>query len=265
VVVDPADGAVDVPALRRRLRVAGAPVVTCDPHAPDVRAVVLADDAGTVFFHEGEGRVESTVHGVHLPADACWWDPFTDRRTPVDRTPDGGVRLVLERRRTLVLTPAAGAAVVPDALLPDAPRPERTEVTGWTGTLERAVCDLDAIQDSPTEGPVEAPVLGLGDWVERPVLRRFAGTYRYCADIGLPGGPAHLDLGFVGEAATVLVDGVEAGQVHAAPYVVDLGPLAAGTHRIEVLVSNSAANYYEGAGRPSGLIGPVTLTRRGGC
>ncbi|MFD6133876.1 hypothetical protein [Isoptericola sp. NPDC060257] len=71
---------------------------------------------------------------------------------------------------------------------------------------------------------------------------------------------ARLDLGEVGDAATVSVDGVVAGHAPAAPYVVDLGALAPGSRTVEVLVSNSAANWYEGDRRPSGLIGPVTLT-----
>ena len=50
-----------------------------------------------------------------------------------------------------------------------------------------------------------------------------------------------------------------------APYVVRV-PAAiwrAGANRLEVAVTNSAANRYEGAMRPSGLLGPVTLRRHG--
>ena len=40
------------------------------------------------------------------------------------------------------------------------------------------------------------------------------------------------------------------------------GPVAAGRHSLEVRVTNSMANAYEGAQFPSGLIGPVQLVAR---
>ncbi|MDR1806516.1 MAG: hypothetical protein LBR33_01140 [Propionibacteriaceae bacterium] len=45
------------------------------------------------------------------------------------------------------------------------------------------------------------------------------------------------------------------------PYraAIDPGLLRPGRNRLEVVVTNSAANHYEGTDRPSGLFGPVTL------
>ena len=103
--------------------------------------------------------------------------------------------------------------------------------------------------------------LELGDWSRRPALRRLSGSVRYTAEVDVPDGAAavRLDLGGVGEAATVRVDGAVVGHALSAPYVVDLGALAPGRRTLDVLVSNSAANWYEGDRRPSGLLGPVTL------
>ncbi|GAA4717469.1 hypothetical protein GCM10023216_01850 [Isoptericola chiayiensis] len=262
VVVDPADGVPDAAAVRHRLEELGRPAVNCVPAAPDLRAVVLGDDRGTVFFHEGEEPVATRVRVPHVPAEPCWWDPFTDRRHPVSVASDGRVDLRLRPRQTLALVTRSGP--VEDGHPPDGPRAggDPVELSGWTGVLERAICDLDEIQDAPGDAAAEAPVLGLGDWTQHPVLRRFAGTYRYATTFTPTAAARTIDLGDVGGAATVLVDGVVVGHALSAPYEVDLPVLDAGEHRLEVLVSNSAANYYEGAGSPSGLIGPVTLRPR---
>jgi hypothetical protein len=258
VLVDPADGVPDVSRLKERLRAAGGPVVEAVPAAPDLRAVVLGDGAGYLFFHEGEAEVRTALHLPWVPEDACWWDPFADARRPVERDGDGRVLLTLPRRRTLALVPAAGAEVVAP------PAPGRSvDVTGWRGTVERVVGDLG---EHPDDAVVRADpaVLGTGDWTALPGLRRFAGSVRYVAEVDVPdgGGDALLDLGIVGEAATVSVNGTVVGHALSAPHVVEVpgGVLRPGTNTLEVLVSNSAAVYYEGDRRASGLLGPVTLS-----
>ncbi|MEU2201253.1 hypothetical protein [Isoptericola sp. NPDC019482] len=261
VLVDPDDvpgaAALDVDGLKERLRAAGAPVVDAEPAAPDLRAVVLSDGAGYVVFHEGEAPVRTWLRLPSVPDDACWWDPFTDARHAVARDDEGRVLLELERRRTLALVPAAGHRVSPAVAVPG----RRLDVTGWRGTVEKVVGDLRA--DAPdTVAPAE---LGLGDWSRLPGLRRLSGSVRYTVEVDVPdgAGAARLDLGVVGEAATVSVDGVVVGHALAAPYEVDLGTLAPGTRTLDVLVSNSAANWYEGDRRPSGLMGPVILSTSG--
>ncbi|SKC45431.1 hypothetical protein [Krasilnikoviella flava] len=258
VLVDPDDGVPDVAALKDDLRSRALPVVDAEPAAPGLRAVVLAGGAGYVVFHEGEERVRTALQLPAVPDDACWWDPFADTRHPVERDADGRVLLDLERRRTLALVRAAGRPVVPAA--PALGR--RLEVAGWRGTVDRVVGDADAIADDPSA--VAPPELRLGDWSREPALRRLAGSVRYAAEVDVPdgAGATRLDLGVVGEAATVRVDGVVVGHALTAPYVLDLpaGTLRPGRRTLEVLVSNSAANYYEGDRRPSGLIGPVALS-----
>ncbi|MFE5342739.1 hypothetical protein ACFQ80_21135 [Isoptericola sp. NPDC056578] len=261
VLLDADDGVPDVPALKERLRAAGAPVVDAEPAAPDLRAVVLGGPshdrpAGYVVFHEGEEAVRTWLGLPSVPDDACWWDPFADTRHPVERDDHGRVLLDLERRRTLALVPSAGHPVPPAG----AASGRRVEVTGWRGTVERVLGDPDTVADDPSA--VVPAHVELGDWTRVPALRRLSGSVRYTAEVDVPdgAGAARLDLGVVGEAATVRVDGGVVGHAMSAPYVVDLGVLAPGTRTLDVLVSNSAANYYEGDRRPSGLLGPVTLT-----
>ena len=70
-----------------------------------------------------------------------------------------------------------------------------------------------------------------------------------------------LDLGRVGEAASVLVNGKEVGWALWAPYRIVTGKDAwvQGDNVLEVRVTNTAANAYEGALYPSGLMGPGRL------
>ena len=107
--------------------------------------------------------------------------------------------------------------------------------------------------------------LGLGDWSRHPGLELFSGTLCYRAELEIPDREAEfgIDLGGVGDIAEVIVDGSSEGVRMWAPYEVFFtGPVAAGRHRIEVRVTNSMANEYEGAQLPSGLIGPVHLILR---
>jgi hypothetical protein len=104
---------------------------------------------------------------------------------------------------------------------------------------------------------------GLGDWSERGPWERFGGTLTYVAQVTLPRAAERVvvDLGPVGEAARVRVNGIEAGTLLWAPFGLDTpGALwRPGANDLSVEVTNSAANAYEGALRPSGLIGPVQL------
>lgn len=105
-------------------------------------------------------------------------------------------------------------------------------------------------------------VMGSGDWAQQPGLELFTGTLCYRAELALPATATEvwLDLGQIGDIAEVLLDGQSVGVRMWAPYRVRLGNhLAPGTYRLEVRVTNSMANEYEGSQGPSGLIGPVAL------
>jgi hypothetical protein len=125
------------------------------------------------------------------------------------------------------------------------------------------------------EAGTAAPLSGLGDWTAVRELERWAGRLRYRTTVDGGAGGAHpaltlalapavdLDLGAVGEAAAVSVNGVPAGAAMWAPYVLPTAGLwRPGPNRLDVWVTPSAANGYEGAGRPAGLLGPVTLRLR---
>ena len=122
--------------------------------------------------------------------------------------------------------------------------------------LRWEVRDLDGVAVA-----VPAP----GDWARQRGYELFSGTLRYLTELTLPAPAteAWLDLGQVGDSAAVFLDGQRVGVRMWAPYRVCLGSgLAAGTYRLEVRVTNSMANEYEGSQRPSGLLGPVTLVVR---
>ena len=74
-----------------------------------------------------------------------------------------------------------------------------------------------------------------------------------------------LDLGQVGEAVEVFLNGQSVGRKLLAPYVFDLSCLQPGEYEITVIVSNHSG-YRERDGfsqylnfEPSGLLGPVVL------
>lgn len=107
--------------------------------------------------------------------------------------------------------------------------------------------------------------LGLGDWSRHPGLELFSGALRYRTGFDLPSAAdrLELDLGGVGDIAEALLDDEPAGVRMWAPYRIPLaGPVAAGRHTLEVRITNSMANAYEGAQLPSGLMGPVRLILR---
>ena len=55
------------------------------------------------------------------------------------------------------------------------------------------------------------------------------------------------------------LDGERVGVRMWSPYVFDLTHLDARVHQFEVRVTHSMANEYEGAQRPSGMMGPVRI------
>lgn len=187
---------------------------------------------------------------VTTPPDVELWDCWTGRRW----RPDG--QTTLGRRQSLVIVPAPATrqqtgqqtgSVVPAP--PPVPLEPTIGITNW-----RAV----GVDGQAWPGPA------LGDWVAHPELETWSGSIRCQATVDLPAtppGPVRLDLGVVGDLARVEVNGEFVAELLWAPYVtvIPAGLLQAGNNTIEVLVSNSSANTYEGAMRPSGLIGPVTL------
>ncbi|MBJ6121631.1 glycosyl hydrolase [Sphingomonas mollis] len=128
------------------------------------------------------------------------------------------------------------------------------------------------------------PTLAPLDSQTDPKVRYFSGVATYTADVTLPvvKGRLMLDLGRIGDVAEVRVNGQSVGTAWHVPYRLDLGTAARrGRNRIEVRVANLWVNRligdaqpgavkttftslptYRAAAplRPSGLIGPVTIS-----
>jgi hypothetical protein len=120
-----------------------------------------------------------------------------------------------------------------------------------------------------------------------PAVKYFSGTATYTNSFTLPNGykrstPLWLDLGKVGDLAEVRVNGKLVGSVWHAPYRLDIGDaVKRGKNQIDIRVANLWVNRLIGDAqpgvkkltytsmstyradaplRPSGLIGPVTLS-----
>ncbi len=107
---------------------------------------------------------------------------------------------------------------------------------------------------------------GIGDWTRHPGLETEAGSVTYAATLDLARPTAlRLDLGEVGELAEVRLNAHPVAHLFWAPYRcrIDAASTRAGANLLEVIVTNSSANRYEGALRPSGLIGPVNVESAG--
>ena len=134
---------------------------------------------------------------------------------------------------------------------------------------------------------IAMPTLTALDKSSDPGVRYFSGEATYASSFTLPkgakaGAPLWLDLGSVGDVAEVRINGQVAGTSWFAPYRLDVGRLVKpGRNAIEVKVANlwvnrligdqqpgadkitftAAPTYRPDAPlRPSGLIGPVTLS-----
>ncbi|MGD7705112.1 hypothetical protein [Microlunatus sp. Y2014] len=196
-------------------------------------------DAAEWVLVVNEGEAELLLHPRH-PVEV--WDCFTGRRWH----PDATVRL--PRRASLLLAPAGGTDLPPEPTvgpLPGGP----LALTGWSAR---------------TADGGSWPAPALGDWTEVDELATWHGTIVLHCSVHLTAAPATavvLDLGRVGELARVEVNGRVVAELLWAPHraIVPAGLLQRGDNVIEVAVTNSSANHYEGALRPSGLLGPVTL------
>jgi len=106
---------------------------------------------------------------------------------------------------------------------------------------------------------VEKP---LDDWKEWG-LEKFSGRMEYAKSVtvGKPAKGLRIDLGRVGHAAEVWVNGRQCGARLWGPYEFDIGKaLRPGANQIRIRISNLISNSY-GEIEESGLLGPVRLVR----
>lgn len=210
-----------------------------DGNRADVRVGRWTDATGAAWWllvNEGEDELDLGIDTGEV------WDLWTGAR-------HRDTSITLNRRTSIILAPQGTSAEplpVPEAAHA---LPTRLGLTHW---------------QAYRPGGQAWPGPDLGGWTAVPELETWAGTVGYRATVELevaPQGALTLDLGEVGELARVFVNGTRAADLIHAPYVVSLAShlWRVGENVIEVLVSNSSVNAYEGAMRPSGLIGPITL------
>jgi len=224
------------------------------PGAPDVRCLHYRRGALECYFlvNEGEKAVRGTLSLGTVGALEVW-DPLTGSTRPHPARAQGDslvTWLALERRQGLVLAVDPARPPNPQAPLP----PEPGEVL---------LCLDGPWEVTDTRGQaVDAPALA--DWARRRGWETFSGTLRFATRFtAVPEaltGPVWLDLGAVGDIARVRLNGQDCGQRCWSPYTLRVdGALRPGPNRLEVEVTNSMANAYDGSQLPSGLLGQVVL------
>lgn len=224
-----------------------------EPSHPDLRFIHYGKDDLDFYLlcNEGGDVIEGEVW-LNLVAQVECWNALTGaRRALTTRSGQGGVGVALDlgRRESVVLVADRNA--------------EFSAASSASFEEERLAVEVEW-QVCRSEGEL-LEGLKMGDWSQYAGLELFSGTLCYRADLDIPQKVAEvgLDLGEVGDIAEVFLDGERCGVRMWAPYEVWLGgPLAPGRHALEVRVTNTMANAYEGAQRPSGLMGPVRLILR---
>lgn len=214
--------------------------IQVSPAAPDLRIVQF--DGIYAFFNEGEELIETRVALGGLTAE--WWDPLRSTRERAVFDEDGVVvRLDRRESRLLVL----GESAIDDP-----------------SDVDSVVITVDGPWSASDQDGRAIDVPLLGDWAVVRGTDRLSGTVHYRTEVVLSDQPASVlvDLGVVGEAARLVVNGNDAGVAMWPPHRINVpGHLwRAGTNTIEVAVTNSAANQFEGAQRVSGLVGPVAIS-----
>ncbi len=205
-----------------------------------------------LLVNEGENQIEGELSLGVMGAVECW-DPLDGSTQPWPAVVRNGythTRLRLERRQSLIL--AVDAQRLPEPTLAFPPTPG--------AILAQMDCTWRA--QTPTGDPLVLPCPG--DWAHLAGWETFAGTLHFYTQFSLAARqlnqPLFLDLGQVGDIAEVLINGVVVGVCAWSPYLLRIdGRCRAGLNQLEVRVTNSIANFYEGLQLPSGLIGPVVI------
>jgi len=231
--------------------------VTLSPACPHIRVSHLIKEGSHfyLFVHEGEEPYSGTVR-VKAAGRAERWEAWEGGSVfPVKYAPgeEGGmnVALTINRREAVILRIDPSAA------------PEYT-FSAKFGDGEGTFVSLSSDWLAAVHEEEQPHSIRLGSWTEWEGMERFSGTVTYTrfftADGTSPIRNARLDLGEVHELAEVWVNGQFAGVKMWKPYTFDIAAwLKQGDNEIRIRVTNSLANRYDGAGLPSGLIGPVTI------
>ncbi len=224
------------------------------PAAPDLRVLHL-QQAGQEFYllvNEGESAIEGAL-SLAVTGALARWEPLAGTTQPWPaNVVDGRTHtyLRLERRESTLLVVDPTAAPLDLIALPPTPGATSIPLVGpWQTTDEQGK-------------PVAIPCPG--DWAQRSGWETFAGTLHFTTTFTLPERqltqPLFLDLGQVGDIATVWLNGINVGICAWAPYCLRIDPhVQTGPNQLTIHITNTIANFYEGLQRPSGLLGPVQL------
>lgn len=222
--------------------------------AKDLRVLHYRKDGHEFYLMVNEG--EEPIEGEFTLASTGsveLWDPMDGSTRPWPASISGGrtkTYLRLERRQAMVLAIDPKGKADPKVELPLIAGDVVSEIRGpW-----KAMDSAGRIMGAPCPG----------DWARVRDLETFTGTIRFATEFMLPKGQEgktlFLDLGKVGDIAEVLVNGQPVGVRGWAPHVLEVGRVCKpGVNTLEVRVTNSMANKYDGLQMLSGIMGPVVL------
>ena len=227
--------------------------VELHPAHPNLRAAHLVKEGVHLYLltNEGDEPLSGELR-VSQTGRAELWDGWQGTRRPARvlraAEDDMVLPLELERWESIVLSVLPG-------------EPPETEQTVPRREMLRTV-DLRA--GWSIEEQVAVPENPLSSWAAWPGMTSFSGTMTYICEfqgIDAPAGTSvWLDLGEVHDFAAVTLNGRDLGVRMWAPFRWEVtGDLRPGTNALRVRVTNSLANRYEDAARPSGLMGPVRI------
>jgi hypothetical protein len=223
-------------------------------NASDLRVLHYSKEAHDFYFltNEGQKPIEGTVTLRALGAVELW-DPQTGDAVPwsaivVHNRTKCPVRL--DRRESIIL-----------AIDPSQSPSEQMSQRPIVGDV---IADVVGVWHASTLNGEAVNLRTPGNWAEATGWETFTGTLSFATTFVFSGHKSNrrvfLDLGTVGDIADVDLNGIAVGARAWSPYVFDVTEaLRNGVNHITVRVTNSMANEYDGAQRPSGLIGPVTL------
>ena len=132
----------------------------------------------------------------------------------------------------------------------------------WKVTYDPALQPVMEFPATPSAEFAQGVEKPLEDWSAWG-LQKFSGLLDYAAMFSLenPGKEIHLDLGKVGHAAEVWVNGKSCGTRLWGPHVFEIGDaLRPGQNEVRVRVANLINNSY-GEYAESGLLGPVRIVQ----
>lgn len=223
------------------------------PAAPALRVLHYRKAGQDFYFLVNEG--EMTLKGeLSLAATGVLtsWNPLDGTTRPwpgVIRDGRLHTRLYLPRRTSAILAVTPQGTPQPATALPTPSAVAVTLAGPW-----------QAFDDAGAPISVTAP----GDWAHQAGWETFAGRLRFSTTFPLSADqvaqPLFLDLGQVGDIAEVWLNGLSVGVCAWAPYCLRIDRACqAGLNHVDVWVTNSIANFYEGLQLPSGFSGPVLI------